>query len=330
MEVWENAKRYKHSTGVTLGAETVRVCQMKRRICQRLAMPLPELEAYYRERRKRRFELGKELKYIQLRKIFYPLFAKLLTVDRIVRGQTITVTGRRRKYKGQVIYACTHIGENDLENIYETIRQGCWWFVGDPCVLYKSISGLLLYLNGSIFFETNDKEDRRIAYLRAVELLKGGGALMIFPEGARNGTENLPVMELFPGTARMALETNTKIVPVAVEQYGRRFVINFGGELLPENFCGQAELSQELRDTLATLKWEIWEREPMQSRDDLPERYSELFLREFASRIYPYDTLETIERTRFHSRISSPQEAFAHLRQLVPCKENAFLFRESH
>lgn len=297
---------------------------------QRIFMPLPELETYYREERKYRFEQGKKLRHIRFRETFYPVFAKILTLDRAFRKQTITVFGNQKKYKEQVIFACTHIGENDLENIYEVLHRSCWWFVGDPCVLYKSISGLLLFLNGSIFLETDNKEDRRIAYLRAVELLKGGGSLMIFPEGTRNGTENLPVMELFPGTAKMAMETGTRIVPIAIEQYERRFVINFGCELLPENFHNQTELTQKLRDTLASLKWEIWEQEPLQPRNGLPKNYSELFLKEFAARIYPYDTLKTIERARFHGKISSPQEAFAHMQQLIPCEENAFLFRKRY
>lgn len=182
-------------------------------IFRRITMSLSDLKDYYRQQRYIRFEQGKKLKYIQLRETLYPLFVKFLVLDRIFRKQTITVLGNQRKYKGPVIYACTHIGENDLENIYEVIRRGCWWFVGDPCVLYKSISGLLLYLNGSIFLETTDKNDRRIAYLRAVELLKGGGSLMIFPEGTRNGTENLPVMELFPGTAKMAMESTWNLHP---------------------------------------------------------------------------------------------------------------------
>lgn len=300
---------------------------MKKNIFQRLLMPLPELEAYYRDRRIQQFEQGRRPNHIGLRAAFYPLFSKFLTVDRLFRKQTITVLRAPRKHKGPAIYACTHIGENDLENVYETLGRGCWWFVGDPCVLYKSVSGLFVYLNGSIFLELTDRDDRRVAYLRAVELLKRGGSLMIYPEGARNGTENLPVMGIFPGAAKMAMETGTGIVPVAVEQYGRRFVINFGDELRPEDFHDQAELTRELRDALAALKWEIWEREPRLARDSLPENCRRLFLKEFEERIYPYDTLETVERSRFHGRIPSPQEAFAHLRRLSPCKENAFLLR---
>lgn len=297
-------------------------------IFRRFTMSLPELEDYYRERRKERFAQGKPLRGIPLREALYPLFVRFLAVDRMFRKQTITVIGNRRREREPAIYACTHIGENDLENIYEALHRGCWWFVGDPCVLYQDLSGLLLYLNGSIFLETVDKEDRRIAYLRAVELLKARGSLMIFPEGARNGTENLPVMPLFQGTAKMALETHTKIIPVAIEQYDKRFVIQFGEALSPEQDGDHAALTQELRDALATLKWNIWEREGVCSRDGLSENDRERFHQEFERRIHPWDTLETVERARFHTKEEIAQrEAFAHLDCLIPCRENAFLFR---
>ena len=295
---------------------------------RRLTMPLPELEVYYRERRKERFAQGKRLKNIQLREAFYPLFAVVLKLDRLFRKQKVTVIGNRKKYKGQVIFACTHTWENDLENIYEVLGRGCWWFVGDPCVLYKDISGLLVYLNGSIFLETDDKEDRHIAFLRSVELLKGGGSLMIFPEGARNGSENLPVMPLFSGTAKMAIESNVKIVPIAIEQFEKRFVINFGNELFPKDFEDNTSLTQRLRDDLATLKWEIWEREGLFARDSLPEDYREQYIQTFAKRLAPWDTLESVERNRFHTKAEIEQkEVEAHLDGLIPCKENAFLFR---
>lgn len=297
-------------------------------IFARFFMPLSILEIYYRERRKERFEQGKNIKYINFRERLYPIFIKFLAIDRFFRKQTITVIGNQKKYSEPAIYACTHIGENDLENIYEAIKRGCWWFVGDPCVLYKDISGLLLYLNGCILVELGDKVDRRIAYLRAVELLNAGGSLMIFPEGARNGMENLPVMALYQGTAKMSMETNTKIIPIAIEQYDKRFVINFGDELFPGDFYESFELTQKLRDDLATLKWEIWEREGLCSRASLPDNYREQFKKEFKTRIYPYDTLESVERTRFHTKEEIEQrDALAYLDMLIPCKGNAFLFK---
>ena len=300
----------------------------KKNMFQRTFMRISELEDYYRLLRKYRFDCGEKLKYIRLREALYPLFVKFVTLDRIARKQTITILGNQKKYKEQVIYACTHIGGDDCQRIFEAIRRGCWWFIGDPGGLYKEASGLLLHLNGCIMLDTSDKEDRHIAYLRGVELLKNGGTLMIYPEGARNGTENLPVMEMFQGTAKMAIETNTNIIPIAIEQYKNRFVINIGNEIFPNNFCNSVDLTQKLRDILATLKWEIWEREELLSRSSMIYNYGELFIKEFEARIYPYDTLESVERTRYHSCIPSPKEAFAHLDRLIPCKENAFLFRK--
>lgn len=303
---------------------------MKRRnFIQRLIMPLPDLERYYREYRKERFERGHHPKSIRLREWCYPIFRIFLAVDRKFRKQTITVINLPPKEKKQVIFACTHIGENDLENIYEKLGRGCWWFVGDPGFMYRDISGLLLYLNGVIFLDTGDTDDRTIAYMRSVDLLKAGGSLMIFPEGARNGSENLLVMPLFSGATKMAVETGTPIIPIAIEQYDKRFVINFGSELYTEDFQSSAEMRQTLRDSMATLKWEIWEQEGIQLRADIPEDYSEQFIQQFEQRIYPYDTLESVERARYHTKEDiEHREACAHIDRLLPCKENAFLLRK--
>lgn len=69
-------------------------------------------------------------------------------LDRMLRKETISIEGDYRKYKGQAVFACTHIGKGDAEKIFEKFGRACWWFVGDPCFLYRDISGLCLYLNG--------------------------------------------------------------------------------------------------------------------------------------------------------------------------------------
>ena len=294
---------------------------------KRCFLSLPELEIYHKELRRYRFEKGKKLKLIRLREALYPAFVLCVALDRIFRKETIELIGKRKRVKKQVIYACTHIGGDDCQRNFEAIGRGCWWFIGDPGGLYREAAGLLLHLNGCIMLDTGDKGDRRIAYQRAVELLKAGGSLMIYPEGARNGTENLPVMGLFQGTARMAMETGVDIIPIAIEQYDKRFVINMGDEIPVKEYSDKLELTQSLRDMLASLKWDIWEREGITLRSSLSSDYRELFIREFEERIFPYDTLESVERTRYRSEIPSPEEVFAHLESLEVKKENAFLWR---
>ena len=100
-------------------------------------MPLPELEAYYRQQRKLRFERGDKPKNIPFREACYPIFRLFLMADRLFRKQKITILNPPPKNRTQVIFACTHIFENDLENIYEKLGRGCWWFVGDPRFMYQ-------------------------------------------------------------------------------------------------------------------------------------------------------------------------------------------------
>lgn len=53
------------------------------------------------------------------------------------------------------------------------------------------------------------------AYRRAVKWLKGGGAVMIFPEGARSKADG-EMARFKPGAARLALEADVPILPVTL------------------------------------------------------------------------------------------------------------------
>lgn len=284
-------------------------------------MPLFELEIYNRQKRRYDFEAGNSIKHIKIRKEFYGLFCLFLKLDRLLsRKQTIRVIGEKPNLNSQYIFACTHIWENDLENIYEVLGKGCWWFVGDPGFLYKDISGLLLALNGRIYADLTHRDDCHIAFLNSVELLNKGGSLMIFPEGARNGTENIPVMKLFPGVARMSKQTGVQIMPVAVEQYGKDFWVSFGEGIKPEERQSIEELTDLLRERMATLKWELWERKGIYCRKDIAPDYREKYHKEFESKLYPYDTLETNMRARYKtSEDLEHEQVLADIKRLQSC-----------
>ncbi len=300
----------------------------KKNFIQRMRMSIPEIDLYAAELRKKQFAEGKSLGPVTARKFFSPIFHKVLTADRAFRRQKITILGENPRPKGQVIYACSHIWENDLENISEVIQKGAWLFIGDPLMLYQDFSGLMLWLNGRIFTELSDREDCHIAYHRAVELLLKGGSLMIFPEGARNGTPNLPMMPLFQGTARMSMTTGVPIIPVAVEEYSRRFYIKFGQALLPEKYADAAVLTEDIRNAISTEKWKIWETQGVQRRSDLPEGYEKYYREEFIRKLAPWDTWETMDRSRYHTKEEMEQRAVeSHLEKVQVGRDNAFLAR---
>ena len=202
--------------------------------------------------------------------------------------------------------------------------------LGDPGILYKMPIYQGLKMNGVIPLETKNRTDRKIAYNRAIELLQNGGNLLIYPEGAWNVSPNEVVMKTFTGTVRMAKETGVEIIPIGVEQYGKTFYFNVG-----ENYgidrntsMSDDELNKQLRDKLATLKWEIMETQPMLKREELPDDYLEEFQAEIVGRCnYGYGfSLEDALSESFHDKtITTPEEVFAHLETMEFNMDNAFL-----
>lgn len=302
-------------------------------LVQRLTMPLPELERYYRERRKARFENNEPFGGVRLRKALHPVLVCGMKLLHLLGREKVTILRDQRRPTGRpLIYAATHIGWDDIEMILSTIGDHAYLFLGDPRDSYRNMDGFLLDLNGVIICDTDNKTDRFIGKETCVKWLTQGGNLLIFPEGAWNITESLPVMPLYTGTVEMAIRSGADIVPLAIECYGKNYTINIGQNISSSGWKLEQkhDLTEELRDAIAALKWEIWESQPPTARKEIPpdyrrqhlEKYQEQFLNDSYS-------LEVIEITRFHTKAEIAQkEVKAHLDKLVPCKENAFLFRK--
>jgi 1-acyl-sn-glycerol-3-phosphate acyltransferase len=86
-------------------------------------------------------------------------------------------------------------------------------FLAWDAVLGWPVAGRLMRWLGAWPLQVN-KSDAR-AYRRSVQWIKGGGALVIFPEGGR-GLSDGKLQPLKPGAARLALETGAPILPVTI------------------------------------------------------------------------------------------------------------------
>lgn len=267
---------------------------------QRMKMDIDTLSDYYMGKRLERYENGIPLKGIDLRKKIHKIPLELVKLDRKVSKETVSVINDERMITDKPkIYACTHIGGNDIQRVFEAIKEHAYLFLGDPKGLYKDISGLLLFLNGVINMETKDKTDRFIAKKRAIELLNKNGNLLIFPEGAWNITPNLLVMDLYKGAVLMARETGADIIPVAIEQYDNDFFVSIGRNIKMDDYSTLSldDLNIVLRDAIGTQKWNIVEKHP-QCRKNLNVNE-----KDFAQSIVdkcPYGfTVEDVEKTRY-------------------------------
>lgn len=294
---------------------------------------LKSLELFYREKRAVKFVSGNLAKGIHWRRLIHKIMFCGLKLQQKLSKVTVKIISDNINNRGKkpVIYACTHEGWKDVEIVYSAIKDFCYVFIGDPRNMYQSLDGLLLWLNGVIFLDTDCKQDRRIAKETGVQLLKKGVNLLIFPEGAFNITENEIVMPLFNGAAEMAIRGNADIVPLALEQFNNNFVINIGEKIDCSKYTinEKQQLTDNLHATLSALKYTIWEKYSAEKRSNVTHEYWQNLLNNIKSQAKGIYTLDEIAAGRFCKREHiNAQQVFEHLNTITPNINNAFLFRK--
>lgn len=302
-------------------------------LIEKRKMAIEELVLYNTELRKHKYFQGERLKGIELRKRIHFLVDLILEIDKVLSKENIIIVNDKHNDNSNKpkIYACTHIGGNDIQRTFQVIKKPAYLMLGDPGILYKMPIYYGLKLNGVIPLETTDRIDRKIAYCKSIELLNNGGNLLIYPEGAWNVSPNVFVMKTFTGTVRLAMETGAEIVPIAVEQYGNNFYFNIG-----ENYSIEPDFSPEmvkyynedLREKLATLKWDIMEKQEELERRNIPDNYLDTFQKEIVDRCnYGYGfSLQDALNESFHDKnITDEEEVYDFLNNIEITKNNCYL-----
>ena len=292
-----------------------------------------ELDQYYIQKRKQQFERTNGIpRHIHLHNLFHWLLLPCIKCLRIINKRKLYICcDKRVKTNKPIIYAGTHIGGVDIETSFEAIRNPCWLFLGDPREVYKNFDGILLGLNGVICLDSKDKNDRRIAKEAAIQLLKHKGNLLIYPEGAWNISENLPVTELFLGTVEIAMESNADIIPIAIEFYGNDLFVAIGKNIdLRNTSQNKFFINQLLRDNLATLKWEIWKHQGIKKRSAIPKNYHSEFVNNIINgNKETSNTVDDVLKTTFvNKNIIKYSDVFEHLNHITPNINNAFLYNK--
>lgn len=224
-----------------------------------------------------------------------------------------------------VIYAITHIGKFDFEIVMDAYVPFCYPVAGDWELMYGEIDDYFFRLNGVLYVDTSDKDDRNNTAKAITKMLNQGIPILIYPEGVWNLTESLPMMKIFPGAVRAAKVCNVPIVPIAVEQYGKHFLVNIGEKLCMKD--SEEEEVVRLRDSLATLQWNNWERIPISKREKIPSDYYQKFVENKLAEWSKYNLDIINARIYKDKNLTEPKMAFEHLKHLIPCKENMFLWR---
>lgn len=335
-----------------------------------------DLPEYYRLKRKYNYDRKKLVSGTWWRDMLQPILVKLISLNRkFIDKQQLSIINDVRTKKNEknfiqkifpfikdskskpVIYAITHIDKYDYQVVSEAIKEHQYPFAGDPETMYRTLDGTFLELNGVIYCDTESKEDRHIAKETAIETLKQGHNLLIYPEGVWNLTSNLLMLPLFPGIIEMAKETGCDIVPVAIERYDKEYKVNIGSEFDVNYYLKSGltddEVRIKLRDEMATLKWDIMQTIPNLSsaeedyyntvRSELGEYDEELEkfqterLKEWTNPETgePYYNKNIIKDRTYREkdtytgfRVSLPEDAFSYMKKIKLSKNNSFMLRK--
>jgi 1-acyl-sn-glycerol-3-phosphate acyltransferase len=123
-----------------------------------------------------------------------------------------TIEGRERlPRKGAIILASNHLNVADPPMLTALTPRRIVW-MGKQELFDIPVIGFLYHLFGCIPVRRSEADLR--ALRRSQEALRRGLALGMFPEGTRSGESGLGRGE--PGTALIAMRTNTPVMPVAI------------------------------------------------------------------------------------------------------------------
>lgn len=265
----------------------------------------------------------------QLHKIIFLIF---IIKNRISGFTYKVIKDERKKTNRPIIFATTHVGKYDIEVSAVGIKDHFYLLSGDYENLQGIVDGKFLFVNGVIFFNEKDNSDRLRVTDRMIEHLKSGGNLMYFPEGAWNLKPELPVLPCYWGIVAIAQKSNAIIIPVAVEQYGKRFKINIGKNIDMLKYglenTEKEKAITELRDIMATLKWEIWESESTLNRSEITADYWDNYVSDRLSEWnFTYNQIE--ELIYKPKNIYKAQDVFVHLKNITPSSKTAFLYNKN-
>lgn len=262
------------------------------------------------------------------RKAIYPLVRRLSGPLTDVEGILLR---DEPMPKGPKIFAVTHTySREDIAWAISLAGEQSYLLTNAWRELLYTSDGLALWASGIILVDRYDKANRQASIEKAKRVLELGGNVMIFPEAVWNMSENQLVRKLYPGVYRIAALSGAPVIPISTMMYGDRFYVSKGKALYLDRFT-QQEALRELRDSLATLKWEIMEKYGADTRDNLlqghaPDDYWHEHVENYIAKQKVYEREEESHAHFMDREDIEYEQAFEHLLTLIPNSNNAFLF----
>ena len=137
-------------------------------------------------------------------------------------GTSVTVLGEENVPKDEaVLYVGNHRSYFDIILTYVRVPRPTGYMAKIEMLRYPSLSTWMRYLH-CIFLDRSDIKAGLKSILDAIEKVKSGISICIFPEGTRNKTDEM-FLEFHDGSFKIAEKSGCPIVPISINNAGAIF-----------------------------------------------------------------------------------------------------------
>ena len=256
------------------------------------------------------------------RTLLHPVMLVSVKLLRCLRRQKLIFLNTIPQ-NGGVIFTVNHTCSLDVPVSCEVIGTHAIVLAGTQAL--APLDKAFFDLNGTIWVDRHGKASKAAARRSMLEVLRRGKSLLVFPEGTWNLSPNALHLPLYWGVIDIARESGKPIVPMCLEYIDRDIVVSFGAPITVGDKDGKQEKFEELSAAFSTLKYETFERCCKCARESVSE---EAWNARVTGIVKAYPCLDIeYEKSVIRKTHTAPEEAFAHLSQLIPSRENAFLIR---
>lgn len=277
---------------------------------------------------------AKEVENIEKNLKIHSFLYSMIKIMRILNGYKLNVNQTIKDISDRpIIIAPNHVRKQDIEIIMEAIPFHMFLLSGDFINVHGTVSGAMLEKNGIVYFDMEDKKDRNNVKKIIKEVLDNNINLLWFYEGSWNLSPNKPYYDGNYFIVQAAIDSNALVLPVSFDMIGNEAYVEVGNFIDFRKKYGCRLLSDdEKKEALDKIKgqigcglFNIWERQGITRRKEIPINYWEEYKKEVLSEWYFNE--QDIDRKHFQDKkYVSNEDAFKHLKTIKLTKNNAFLF----
>ena len=173
-----------------------------------------------------------------------------------IAGTEITVIGEERIPDEPVLFIGNHRSYFDILLTYSRCKRLTGYVAKKEMEKIPLLSTWMKYLY-CLFLDRHDPKQGMKTILTAIDYIKRGISICIFPEGTRNSGEELSLLPFKEGSFKIAEKTGCAIVPISLNNTAEMFeahfpkikkthvVIEYGAPVYPK------DLDKETRKHLA-------------------------------------------------------------------------------